>query len=46
VDRASGARKSRDTKQFFNLANVLRESEKPAERLRLKKKLACITFGE
>jgi hypothetical protein len=44
--RVSGVRKSQRAKQFFKLANQLRESETPAERLRLKKKLACITFGE
>jgi hypothetical protein len=46
VSHASDGRKSREAKQFFKLASQLRESEKPAERQRLKQKLARITFGE
>ena len=44
--RASGVRKSQQAKQFFKLASELRESENLAERQRLKKKLARLTFGE
>ncbi|MGB7753240.1 MAG: hypothetical protein WCF88_16920 [Candidatus Acidiferrales bacterium] len=43
---AAGVRKSQRAKQFFKLASELRESEKPAERQRLKKKLARLTFDE
>ena len=42
----SDKRKSREAEQFFKLASELRESEKPAERQRLKYKLARLTFGE
>jgi hypothetical protein len=45
VSRASESRKSLEAHQFFKLASQLRESKKPAERQRLKKQLARITFG-
>ena len=44
--RASGVRKSQQAKQFFKLASQLQDSEKPAERRRVRKKLARLTFGE
>jgi len=44
VTHASGAKKSQQRAQFFTLASQLHESKKPAERQRLKKKLARITF--
>jgi metal-responsive CopG/Arc/MetJ family transcriptional regulator len=38
--------KEREKEQFFAMANRLIESKDPAERERLKKELARMTFGE
>jgi hypothetical protein len=42
----AGVKKSQQAKQFTELVSSLRESDKPAQRRLLKKKLARITFGE
>ena len=46
VAHALEVKKSKQKKRFFKAVSELRESKKTAERRRLKKKLACITFGE
>ena len=43
---AAGVKKSQQAKQFSKLVGLLRESDKPAQRRLLKKKLARITLGE
>lgn len=43
----AGLQSQQDEKErFFALTNRLTESTDPAERQRIKKELACITFGE
>jgi hypothetical protein len=43
---AAGVKKSQQAKQFSELVGSLRESDKPAQRRLLKRKLARITFAE